>query len=101
MLDSVSQSPQHQRRIGGAELRDGVIVLAVAGLFWVAWYTDRSGHGERAFLLLPVVFLAPFGVGAVVSGVAVRYGWPGQRWFALLPFVLVAAAIAAAWVRYF
>jgi hypothetical protein len=101
MPDSVSPKPHHPRRIGGAELRDGVIVLAVAWLFWFAWYTDDSGHGERAFLLLPVVLLAPFGLGAVVSGVAVRYEWPGRRWIALVPFILVAAAIAAVWVRYF
>ena len=101
MTDSVSPSVGRRRRIGGAELRDGLIVLAFASLFWLAWYTDHSGHGERAFLLLPVVVLAPFGLGAVVSGVALRYRWPGRRWWALLPFILVAAAIAAVWVRYF
>ena len=101
MTHSVSLKRHHRRRIGGVELRDGLIVLAFAWLFWFAWYTDHSGHGERAFLLLPVVLLAPFGLGVVVSGVAVRYQWPGRRWFALLPFILVAAAVAAVWVRYF
>jgi hypothetical protein len=101
MTHYVSPESHRRQRIGEAELRDGLIVLTFAWLFWFAWSTDDSGHGERAFLLLPVVLLAPFGLGAVVSGIAVRYGWPGHRWFALLPFILVAAAVAAVWVRYF
>jgi hypothetical protein len=78
-------------RPGTMELRAGAVVLGFAALFYLMWYTDNSGHGERAFLLLPVYLLVPFGVGTLVCGIAERFSWPGRRWLPILPFALTAA----------
>ena len=78
-----------------------MVVCAFAALFYWMWATDTSGHGERAFLLLPVVVLAPFGIGSLLAGVALRYSWPHARLYSAGPFVLTAAAILAIWVYLF
>jgi len=62
------------------------------------WDTDTSGHGERAFLLLPVVVLGQFGLGSLLAGIALRYAWPGARRYSWLPFLLTAATLCAVWL---
>jgi hypothetical protein len=87
--------------MGSFEFLGGAVVLAFAAVFYLAWHTDTSGHGERGFLLLPVVGLAPFGAGAILCGIALRFHWPGGRWYALAPFVFTAAAIWTCWMMLF
>jgi len=84
-------------RKGRFELLGGMVVCAFAALFYWAWATDTSGHGERAFLLLPVVVLAPFGIGSLLAGAALWYSWPKAHLFSATPFLFTFAAILALW----
>ena len=76
----------------------GLTALAVACFFGVAWYTDHSGHGERAFLLLPLAVLLPLAFAGILSGLVARYHWPQRRWVAITTCALGVAFIAALWV---
>lgn len=87
-------------RKGRLELLGGTLACVFAALFYWMWGADTSRHGERAFLLLPVVVLAPFGMGALVAGAALRYSWPHAHLYSATPFVLTAAAVVTLWARF-
>jgi len=82
---------------GRFELLGGMVVCAFAAFFYCGWAPDTSGHGERAFLLLPVVVLAPFGIGSLLAGAALHYSWPKAYLFSATPFLLTFTAILALW----
>ena len=98
MTDPVSPGRNHSGHAGRAELWAGTIVLAVAATLFFMWYTDRSGHGERAFLLFPVAFVAPLGLGAIASGLVARYQWPWRQRRVFGTLLVAAGALVAIWV---
>ena len=98
MIDTTSPGHNHRGHAGRAELWGGTIVLVVVAAFCFAWYTDHSGRGERAFLLFPVAFLAPLGVGAIASGLVARYQLPWRQWRVAGALLVAVVALVAIWV---
>jgi hypothetical protein len=100
-METMTPPVSNIRRAARLELYGGLLVLMVGGMFYWMWKTDESGHGERVFLLLPVVGLVPFGVGAIIAGLAIRFRWPAARWYSAAPFLLTLIAVALVWMRLF
>ena len=72
---------------GRAEFGIGVGLLAFGLVFYAMWFTDHSGHGEKAFLLLPAFALIPLGAGFMLGGAAVWVRLPGWRLLRWAPVV--------------
>jgi hypothetical protein len=68
-------------------------LLAFGLVFYAMWLTDRSGHGEKAFLLLPAFGLLPLGAGFAVGGAAVWARVPGWRLLRWAPVVGLAGSL--------
>jgi FtsH-binding integral membrane protein len=98
MTDPVSPVKDHRGHAGRAELWGGAIVLAVAAFFWFAWYTDRTGRGERAFLLFAIAFLVPLGLAVIATGLLARNQWSRRQWRVVGTLVLVVVALVTLWV---
>ena len=77
---------------GRSEFGIGAGLLAFGATFYGMWLTDATEHGERAFLLLPVLGLVPLGLGFLIGGAAVWARVPGWR---ALRWAPVAGAIAS------
>lgn len=82
------------RTEGRIECGIGAGLLAFGALFYFAWLTDTSGHGERAFLLLPAFALIPPGLGFLLGGAAVWAQIPGWRVFRWAPIAGVCVVVA-------
>lgn len=72
-----------------------MVVLALASVLylmdWVAPPTHFIGPGFFA------VLIAPFGVALVVSGLALRYRWPGWQVLQFAPLIAIVATVI--WLR--
>lgn len=82
------------RRFAALELAAGCLVLVASLLLYVAWRTDTSGHGEKAFFWLVAAFLAPTGAALALAGWALRRDRRIGLWLQLA----VPVAILATWV---
>lgn len=73
--------------ISWLELILGAFVVLLGFLLYVAWATDHSGHGERAFLLVGAYFMVPVGLAFVIAGYLLRHGAAWAQW--IVPIVLI------------
>jgi hypothetical protein len=88
-------STARSNALSALQMSAGLIVLACAGWFYVLDRSSPPSHfiGLRIFVLL----LAPVGLALLVSGLALKFRWPGWQILQLAPWLTVPLTLL--WLR--
>jgi hypothetical protein len=80
-----SISTARSNALSALQLSAGLIVLACAGWFYAIERNAPSSH--FAGLHIFVIVLAPVGLALFVSGLALKFRWPGWQILQLVPWL--------------
>ena len=88
-------SAARSNALSALQLSAGLIVLACAAWFYALERSAAPSHfvGLRIF----VVVLAPVGLALFVSGLALKFRWPGWWFLQLVPWLTVPLTLL--WLR--
>lgn len=78
-------STEKSSALAALQLSTGLVVLACAGWFYVLERTPPPTNFMG--LMLFVILLAPVGLGLIISGLALKFRWPGWRMIQLVPWL--------------